>query len=190
MSELYPWEGDYITGKEESPVAIVTLGEKMLFDKDKVAIWGPMKTENLGIEKVIANTISNPNIRFLIICGEEIRGHLSGSSLLALLKNGIDENGRIIDSPGAVPYIENIDKEAVDRFREQIEPVNMIGINDKDKIDKSINEAIDEDPKSFGEPYIAIRIKKKTESKFEADMALHASLKVSPWGEISKMEEV
>ncbi len=43
-----------------------------------------IKTENLGLEKVIANIISNPNIRFILLCGTEVKGHLSGQTLAAL----------------------------------------------------------------------------------------------------------
>ncbi len=188
MSEIYPWPGDYRTGDPSSPIAVVTLGRKLDFDADKVAIWGPMRTENLGIEKVIANVISNPNIRFLIICGNEIRGHKSGRSLVELVKNGIDEKGKIIGSPGAVPYIENISEEAVDRFREQVEVIDLIDINSKERVEEAINEAREKDPGSFGEPYTAIKIEKKERSKFHADFALHSSLRISPWGQITSFE--
>ena len=44
------------------------------------ALCGPCKTENLGLEKVIANVIANPNIRFMLFCGTEVKGHLSGQT--------------------------------------------------------------------------------------------------------------
>lgn len=187
MSELYPWPGKYQRGKDDTHVAVVTLDEPFSFHKEKVAIWGPMKTENLGIEKVVANVISNPHIRYLVVCGEEIRGHKSGGTLIALHKNGIEENGKIEDAPGAVPYIENISEEAVERFREQVTVIDMLGETDIEKIKERIDEL--EDPGSFGEPYIAVSIKKKERSRFEADLALHASVQVSPWGDVSPMEE-
>jgi len=185
MIELYPWKGDYSTGCEDSPVGVVMLKEKFDFPEDKVAIWGPLKTENLGIEKIIANILSNPNIRFLIICGEEVRGHRSGRTLIKLVENGIDKDGRIIDSPGAVPYIENISEEAVERFREQVEIIDMIDEDSYDRILKEIEDAHEKDPGSFGEPYQAISIKQRGTYKFQADMALHSKIKVSPWGEVT-----
>ncbi len=39
----------------------------------KAAIFGAMKTENIGIEKVVANIISNTSIRYLVECGAEVR---------------------------------------------------------------------------------------------------------------------
>ena len=58
--------GDYIVGDPESPVAVTTLASHIEAELSGAAIAGPCKTENLGIEKVVANIISNPNIRFLI----------------------------------------------------------------------------------------------------------------------------
>lgn len=190
MSEMYPWPGKFYIGSPDSPVAIVTLDDKIQFKEDKVAIWGPMKTENLGIEKVIANVLSNPNIRFLIVCGNEIRGHKSGKTLVKLVQNGTEENGRIKDAPGAVPYIENLDSEAVERFREQITVIDMVGVTDMEKIQEKIDHSQKNDPGSYGEPYTAVKIKEKEETTFSADIALHASIKVDPWGEVSEMEEL
>ncbi|MFP4000839.1 MAG: tetrahydromethanopterin S-methyltransferase subunit A [Thermoplasmata archaeon] len=189
MSELYPWPGDYELGDPESPVAVVTLSDEFEFDEKRVAIWGPMKTENLGIEKVIANVVSNPSIRFVVICGEEIRGHRSGQTFVALVENGLEENGKIAGSEGAVPYIENISEEAVERFRDQVEVIDLIGTKDQEKIEEAIEDCVKRDPGSYGEPYTAVKIEQKEESAFEADFALHSSLKVSPWGKISSMEE-
>ncbi len=189
MSELYPWPGDYNTGKSESPVAVITLSNDFEFEKEKVAVWGPMKTENLGIEKVVANVISNPNIRFVVVCGEEIRGHKSGQSIMAMAENGLEENGKIKGAPGAVPFIENLSDEAVERFRKQVEIIDLLGVTSKDKIEEAVDKAVENDPGSFGEPYTAVKIEDEKETAFEADFALHSSLKVSPWGKISSMEE-
>ena len=66
--------GDYIAGDPESPVAVACLAshiEQIPVDAG-AAIAGPCKTENLGIEKMISNLISNPNLRFLNIM--RIRG--------------------------------------------------------------------------------------------------------------------
>ena len=76
--------GDYIVGDPESPVAVTTLASHIEADLSGAAIAGPCKTENLGIEKVVANIISNPNIRFLILAGAEVQGHITGQSFKAL----------------------------------------------------------------------------------------------------------
>ena len=123
-NEYYPWGGEFTICSDNSCVAVVLLNIDYT-PSDKVAIYGPLKTENIGVEKIVANVISNPNIRFLVICGEDIRGHRSGGSLIALNKNGIDKQHRIKDAPGAIPYIENLSEEAIDRFQSQIEIVDL-----------------------------------------------------------------
>ena len=89
--EYYPWGGEFAIGASTGCVAVVLLN--IDYEPPKtVAIYGRLKTENIGIEKIVANTISNPFLRFLVLCGDDIRGHRSGSSLIALHKNGIDQN--------------------------------------------------------------------------------------------------
>ena len=80
-------KGDFHTGDANSCVAVVTMGSHL--DEAGIcaggaAMCGSCKTENLGLEKIIANIIANPNIRFILLCGTEVKGHLSGQSLEAL----------------------------------------------------------------------------------------------------------
>lgn len=188
MSDYYPWPGKYSTGNPESNIAIVTLDEDFSFNENDVAIWGPMKTENLGIERVVANTISNPNIRYLIICGNEIRGHKSGKSFISFYENGVDDDGRIREAPGAVPYIENISEEAISRFREQVEVYDLIGVVDKDEIFDLIEKLKDKRRSPFGDPLIAIEINERSKKLADTDFSLHSSLKVSKYGFVKERE--
>jgi tetrahydromethanopterin S-methyltransferase subunit A len=134
-----PWppvRGDYRVGNANIGVAVVTLASS-LFPLG-AAICGPCKTENLGVEKIVANVISNCNIRFLILCGVESKGHLPGNTILALHKNGIDEQGRIIGSRGAIPFIQNLPPQAIARFQQQVELVDCIGQEDTMQIEELI----------------------------------------------------
>ncbi|MFQ6051080.1 MAG: tetrahydromethanopterin S-methyltransferase subunit A [Candidatus Hydrothermarchaeota archaeon] len=151
--------GDYKVKDSRDPIAVVTLSSD--FDFDDVAIIGPLKTENIGIEKVIANVISNPNIRFLIVCGEEVQGHKPGITFKALYENGIDERGKIINAEGAIPYIENIPREAIERFRRQVEFLDMVGITDRKKIYEVIKKCLERNPGPFDEPPYIIEEKKE-----------------------------
>ncbi len=194
---IYPWRGEFTVGNPESPIAISTLASQMKFPKDKVGIWGHMKTENLGIEKVVANVISNPRLRVLIVCGEEVRGHRSGHSLLSLYKNGFDENGKIIGARGAVPFIENIDEAAVQRFQEQVEIIDMIDVTDKDKIMEMVDEQLARDLPSFGDPYIveimdASGGERPAMKRLTGKIGFHKDLIIDPFLEIEEMavEEV
>jgi tetrahydromethanopterin S-methyltransferase subunit A len=131
-----PIRGDYRLEDPESRIAVVTLASHLR--AAGAAIWGPCKTENLGVEKVVANLISNSNLRFLLVCGEESKGHLPGDSIIALHRNGIDGEGRIVGSKGAIPFIENLSKEAIDRFQRQVEVIDRIGLVDEKKIEEIV----------------------------------------------------
>ena len=167
-------KGDFFFGDPESSVAVVTLGSHFgkLFTDIGAAIEGTAKTENIGLEKVIVNIISNPNIRFLILCGSEIMGHVTGQSLEALYKNGVKE-GRIIDANGAIPFIENLNEEHLERFQKQVEFISMINNEDISTISAKVKELIGRDPGAYPEPPVVVEIKEKEveEAIVEAPMA-------------------
>ncbi|HIG99089.1 MAG TPA: hypothetical protein HA258_00770 [Thermoplasmata archaeon] len=185
---FYPWGGEFTICAPQGCIAVVLLNIQYT-PPESVAIYGPLKTENIGIEKIIANTISNPWIRFLILCGDDIRGHRSGSSLVALHKNGIDHNHRIINAPGAIPYIENLNIEAIKRFQAQLTIVDLMGETQKEKIDGIIAEYIHKAPPSFGEPFIAIRIKPQTTVTLTDNRALHSRILIDYLGKVKKRGE-
>lgn len=153
--------GDYVVGDPESPVAATTLAshiEDIPVDAG-AAIAGPCKTENLGIEKMLANLISNPNIRFLILTGSEVQGHVTGQSIEALHANGVDpEKRKIVDAVGAIPFIENIPDEGIERFQQQMEIVSIIDVEDAATIQSKVKECIDKDPGAFEEEAMVIEV--------------------------------
>jgi tetrahydromethanopterin S-methyltransferase subunit A len=155
-------KGDFHSGDANSPVAVVTMGshldEKGICDGG-AAICGSCKTENLGLEKVIANIISNPNIRFLVLCGSEVQGHITGQSIEALHANGVDpEKRKIVDATGAIPFIENIPDEGIERFQQQMEIVSIIDVEDAAAIQSKIKECIEKDPGAFEEEAMIIKV--------------------------------
>ena len=154
-------KGDFISGDSNSPVAIVTMGshldEKGLCDAG-AAIVGSCKTENLGLEKVIGNIISNPNIRFMLCCGTEVKGHLAGQTMKALHKGGVKE-GRVVDAQGAIPFIENLKDEAIKRFQEQVECVDIMESEDHAVIKAKINELKARDPGAFKADPMIVEVK-------------------------------
>jgi tetrahydromethanopterin S-methyltransferase subunit A len=150
-------KGDFHAGDPQSCVAVVTMGSHL--DEQGIcdagaAITGSCKTENLGLEKVIANVISNPNIRFVLCCGTEVKGHLAGQSFIALHANGVS-GGKIVGAQGAIPFIENLPEEAIKRFQEQVEIVNIMETEDLATIKAKIAELKARDPGAFpAEPMI------------------------------------
>jgi tetrahydromethanopterin S-methyltransferase subunit A len=154
-------QGDFHSGDANSPVAVVTMGshldEKGICDGG-AAICGSCKTENLGLEKVIANIISNPNIRFMLLCGTEVKGHLSGQTLAALHTGGV-KDGRVVGAEGAIPFIENLNADAIKRFQEQVEVVNIMESEDLGAITAKINELKGRDPGAFAADPMIIEVK-------------------------------
>jgi tetrahydromethanopterin S-methyltransferase subunit A len=134
-----PLPGDYWVLRYAAPVAVCTLGDSGLAAAvtaeagPQVAITGTLTTENLGIERLVRNTITNPNLRFVIVCGQEVEqriGHLPGGSLLALAANGTDEKGRIVDAPGRRPRLRNLTPAEIAHFRAHVEVIGLIGTQD------------------------------------------------------------
>ena len=151
--------GDYIVGDPESPVAVTTLASHIEGDLSGAAIAGPCKTENLGIEKVVANIISNPNIRFLIVTGAEVQGHITGQSIKALYENGADaDKKKIIGATGAIPFVENVPLDGIERFQQQLEIVDLIDTEDIGAIQSKINECVEKDPGAFEEEAMVISV--------------------------------
>jgi len=175
-----PIVGEYFVGDPNSCVAVTTLGSHLGSFPVEVgaAIAGPTKTENIGVERLIANIISNPNIRFLIVTGSEVKGHRTGDAILKVHKNGV-ENHRIVDAVGAIPYIENLPDEAIERFQKQVEIIDLMNTEDKDKIANAIKEALAKDPGAYPEPPMTVELaveEKAEEEAFEGYRPLAAEL--------------
>jgi tetrahydromethanopterin S-methyltransferase subunit A len=157
--EWPPVPGDYNVNIKDHCVAICTLGKRIEIDGD-YAIAGSCKTENIGIERVIINIISNPCIRYLILAGPEVPGHLTGRSLRSLYQNGVDSKSRRInEAEGAIPYIENVPLEGIERFREQIQLVDMINVVDPTKIAEQAKSLTKENPGTFPKEAIWLEFK-------------------------------
>jgi len=107
---------------------------------------------------VIGNIISNPNIRFMLCCGTEVKGHLAGQTMKALHKGGVKE-GRVVDAQGAIPFIENLKDEAIKRFQEQVECVDIMESEDHAVIKAKINELKARDPGAFKADPMIVEVK-------------------------------
>ena len=157
-----PEEGCYLRGNDYSPVAVVVIlrwrREETPADIEKLvriaiesgaALAGTLQTENIGVEKIICNIVSNPNIRYLIVCGPESPGHLVGESLLALAKNGLDAKKRIIGTEAPTPYLFNVRPEFVDRFRKQITLINLVNEGSPEVLREAVWSCYQEEPTLF-----------------------------------------
>jgi tetrahydromethanopterin S-methyltransferase subunit A len=132
--------GAYFVTNPAAPVAVTTLGSVALAETVSqnpppgLCIVGKVETENIGIEKIIKNILSNSAIRYLVCAGNEPPRHLTGGTLMALFENGIDESNKIPGAPGMRPILPNTSAAEVLAFRNQVEPIDMIGCTDVDAI--------------------------------------------------------
>ncbi|KXS44015.1 MAG: tetrahydromethanopterin S-methyltransferase subunit A [Methanohalophilus sp. T328-1] len=162
-------KGEYEVGDPENCVAVITLGSHLeggpLLDAG-ASIAGPCKTENLGLEKVISHIIANPNIRYLVVTGSEVKGHITGEAFVMLHKNGVSDN-RIVNASGAIPYVENLTEEAVQRYQEQVECIDLIGTEDMGTITGKIKELAAKDPGAFDADPLVVEVGGEEEEEEE-----------------------
>ena len=138
--KLLPIPEEIYLGNNQSTVVICTLSSIDLLKKlgssnimNKVAIVGRLLSENKGIDSLVRYVVSNKNIETIILCGNDVLGHKAGHSLLSLMKNGIDENGRIIESTSPDPIL-TISHTDIEKFRKQVRIINKINLTDINKI--------------------------------------------------------
>ena len=143
-----PVPGEYFVScsGNSCPIAVSTLAStelaQQLADKNHEAlcIVGKTETENIGVDKLVKNVISNPFINTLLLTGEEPKKHRSGETLLCLSQNGVDEKSRVIGSTAVRPVLNNVTKDEIVAFRKQVKVVDMIGCEDIELIlDKITN---------------------------------------------------
>jgi len=139
LNAALPAIGDYhvLSLMPQCSVALVTLSSPELAERmaalrpEGLSIAGKVETENIGIEKIIQNTLAAPALRTLILCGIDSDGHFAGQTLEALVRNGVDQNGRVIGSKGRKPVLANVSGDEVEAFRAQVQTVNLIGCLDE-----------------------------------------------------------
>ena len=140
---LLPIKDEYYFGAGKA-VAICTLSSIDLLQNilksdlmNRIVIAGRLLSENKGIDEIIAFTVKHPNLKRMIVCGKEVRGHRAGQALLALANNGMDSSGRIIGAVGPNPIV-TLSQQDVDIFRHQVEINDMIGTVDIGKIAQAL----------------------------------------------------
>jgi tetrahydromethanopterin S-methyltransferase subunit A len=178
-----PLPGSYRVLRYRAPVAVCTLNSQELIDRvaaaepQAIAIAGTLQTENLGIERLITNVLANPFIRFVVVCGADSRqmiGHLPGQSLVALARDGVNANRRIINARGKRPVLRNVEPAAVDHFRRTVEVIDLIGVSEIEPITAAVRSCAERDP-GPGEPFapnsIAVPVAGMVPEKMTSDPA-------------------
>lgn len=140
-------------GNPKSSIGLCTLWsekEKILekIENKNFLVCGQCYSPNEGVNLIIRHILANKQISRLVICGADLSG--SGDVLVALSKNGIDENRKIIGSK-VDAYIEpEIPLDAIKRFRQNVEIIDKREIKDFSELNKFL-ESLENKP-SWGEP--------------------------------------
>jgi tetrahydromethanopterin S-methyltransferase subunit A len=100
---------------------------------DNISIVGRLLSENKGIDRIIKFTNNNKSLKHLLLCGEEVKGHLAGQTLIALKKNGTDQNKKVINAPSPYPFLASTTEE-IEYFVNHINIINNIGLEEIDQI--------------------------------------------------------
>ena len=133
---LLPIKDEYYIGKGNT-VAICTLSSLHLLQTiadepyimNRILIVGRLLSENRGIDVLINFALKNQNLRYIIVCGKEVKGHKSGQAFLSLHKNGVQSDNRIIGAYAPSPFLLSSQRN-IDTFRLQTKICNLIGIED------------------------------------------------------------
>ena len=176
----FPVPGEYfaLCHGEDCPVAVSTLASVGLAEQlanlkpRELCIVGKTETENIGIDKIVKNIVSNPTIRFLLLTGKDSKGHYSGKTLLALAASGVDERMKVIGSPGKRPILKNVTHEEIEVFRKQVQVVDLIECEDVDQIIGKMKKLSQEECSSCGcakQSKIAEVIQPSAVSKIQAE---------------------
>ena len=177
-----PEEGCYLRGNDFSPTAVVVMLNyareetppeieqlvRIAIEKG-AALAGTLQTENIGIEKIVANIVANPNIRYLVLYGTEVAGHNTGDALKCLIENGVDERRTIVGSKALTPYLFNTPLESIERFRKQLTLINLLNEIDPNVVAQAVWSCYQEeavkfqnyvlhDPGAYPEPAICSKI--------------------------------
>ena len=149
---IIPIRHEYCIGRKGKSIAICTLASMKLLEDicksdlmGRVLIVGRLLSENRGIDTIVKFTLSNQELRHIIVCGKEVKGHQAGQALLSLHAYGINNDksgeGIIIAAKGHYPHLKS-SKEDIGVFRSQIVKIhNLVGVDDVNLVRKEIEKA-------------------------------------------------
>jgi len=134
---VLPIPEESYSGNPDSEIAVCTLSSiDLLTDlaggdvMRHVFLAGRLLSENRGIDAVLSSLYTNQNIRVLVVCGSDGRGHGAGHSLFRLHRYGVDGDGRIRGSHSPNPYLAAAVEE-IEHFCRNIRLVDMMGVTDR-----------------------------------------------------------
>lgn len=154
-------------GNMKSPVGVVTLWTLksiilQKLDQSLYAVTGQLYSKE-GINWIIRNTLANPQLRYLVLCGDDRSG--GGKALLDFMQDGV--NNDHLTRSGA-----RVDKEigvaSLNKMRQNVEIIDMRSVLDGEKVTEKI-KTLDLNKPSFGEPKIFPLAKHEDAETFPTD---------------------
>ena len=141
---LLPIKQEYYIGKGKK-IAICTLSSLDLLEEIKndneimenISIVGRLLSENKGVDEIIKFTKKNTLLKHILVCGDDVKGHLPGQTLISVKENGMDISKRVMKTSGAYPFL-TCSNQDVEFFRHQVTIINRIGLKDINKIKDSV----------------------------------------------------
>ena len=85
---------------------------------------------------------------------------------MSLHANGVKDN-RISGALGAIPYVENLNADAIARFQEQVQVVNLLDTEDMGAITSKVRELASKDPGAFDAEPLIVEISEEGEEEEE-----------------------
>lgn len=142
---VLPINEEFYYGNSNASIAICTLSSLDLLKKisssdllNNISIVGRLLSENKGIDSIINYVYQNKKVKKIIVCGKEVWGHKAGHSLFELYKNGVNDEGRIINSNSPDPFL-TVSKSQINYFQTKITLINMINETNYNKIKEKIS---------------------------------------------------
>ncbi len=148
----------FYVGDADSPVAVCTLSSFELLEQlarapiaSRLAIIGPLETENVGLERMLMTLLERPRIRWLILCGDEHRGRRPAQALTCLMERGITPDGAIPGARSKLARLSTLGPEHVVAIQRQIRVRDLTGIHDVGRITQAVEDCLADDPGEFPE---------------------------------------
>lgn len=143
---LIPIKDEYYFGTGKT-VAVCTLSSLELLRQissipdlmKRLLIVGRLLSENKGIDAIITFHSQHPELKLIILCGIEVKGHKAGQALVALGNNGVDSAGRIIGAKAPRPVLAS-DPKDIAVFRSTVRILDYIGTTDVGIISNLISD--------------------------------------------------
>ena len=142
---VLPIPEESYAGNPDSELAVCTLSSIDLLKQiassplmSKISVAGRLFSESRGIDSLLRYLSLHKNVKTMLVCGNEVRGHMAGHSLFCLHKTGIGPGRRIAGSASPEPFL-TATTQQIAHFQDRVELVDRIGVTDLGPISAWIN---------------------------------------------------